>query len=101
LGEAVESGGACPGASVAAYPEEALTERDAGTFALLSSVAGGPRPATVAAASGVLMVAVVLGMLVHPALSPVLAGYTLFALHVVARRRQNLRLADHRVTERV
>jgi hypothetical protein len=40
----------------------------------------------VAAAAGVLAVAVLLAIFVHPALTPVLAGYTLFALHVVARR---------------
>jgi len=55
------------------------------------SVAGPPdvvgrRPATIAAAAGVVALAGVLVMLVHPVLSPVLAGYTLFALHVVARR---------------
>jgi hypothetical protein len=51
------------------------------------------RPATVASAAAVVALAVVLGMLVHPALSPVLAGYTLFALHVVARRTDVRRLA--------
>jgi len=104
LGESVASGGACLGEPVApgaAYPEEALTERDAGTFAWLSPVPGGRRPATVAAAAGVIVLAVVVGMLVHPALSPVLAGYTLFALHVVARRRQNQRPANPRIAERV
>jgi len=44
------------------------------------------RPAAVVSAAAVLVVAVVLGALVHPVLVPVLAGYTLFALHVIARR---------------
>jgi hypothetical protein len=44
------------------------------------------RPPTVAAAAGVLVVAVLRARLVHPVLLPVLARYTLFALHVVARR---------------
>jgi len=51
------------------------------------------RPATVASAAGVVALAVFLGMLVHPALTPVLAGYMLFALHVVARRTDMRRLA--------
>ncbi|GID92388.1 hypothetical protein ACFQFC_40655 [Amorphoplanes digitatis] len=38
------------------------------------------------AAAGVLALAGVLAVLVHPVLVPVLAGYALFALHVVARR---------------
>jgi hypothetical protein len=44
------------------------------------------RPVTVASMAGVLALAVVLAALVHPVLVPVLAGYTIFALHVVARR---------------
>jgi hypothetical protein len=46
------------------------------------------RPGTVAAMAGVVALAVVLAVLVHPVLVPVLAGYTIFALHVVARRRR-------------
>jgi hypothetical protein len=42
-------------------------------------------PGRVAAAAGVLVVAAVLAVFVHPVLTPVLAGYTLFALHVLAR----------------
>ena len=38
------------------------------------------------AAAGVLALAGLLAVLVHPVLVPVLAGYALFALHVVARR---------------
>jgi hypothetical protein len=41
----------------------------------------------IASAAGVLTLAAVLALLVHPVLAPVLAGYTLFALHVLARRR--------------
>jgi hypothetical protein len=47
---------------------------------------GSPQPAEMAAGAGVLAVAVVLGVLVHPVLTPVVAAYTLFALHVIARR---------------
>lgn len=43
-------------------------------------------PALPIALAGVLAVAGVLAGLIHPALTPVLAGYALFALHVVARR---------------
>ena len=51
------------------------------------------RPVTVASAAGVVALAVFLGLLVHPALTPVMAGFTLFALHVVARRTGVRRLA--------
>ena len=44
------------------------------------------RPVTVVAAAAVLTVAGLLATLVHPALVPVLAGYVLFALHVVTPR---------------
>ena len=44
------------------------------------------RPLAAVAAAAVLAVAALLAMLVHPALVPVLAGYTLFALHAVTRR---------------
>ncbi|WP_306210225.1 hypothetical protein [Actinoplanes sp. RD1] len=44
------------------------------------------RPGTLLASAGVVGLAGVLAVLVHPALVPVLAGYALFALHVVARR---------------
>jgi hypothetical protein len=52
------------------------------------SVSGGVgnRTGVVAAATGVLGLIAVLGLLVHPVLLPALAGYALFALHVVARR---------------
>ena len=51
------------------------------------------RPVTVASAAGVVALAVFLGLLVHPALTPVMAGFTLFALHVVSRRTDVRRLA--------
>ncbi len=44
-------------------------------------------PAALLAAAGVVALSVLLGVLVHPALTPVLAGYALFALHAVARGR--------------
>jgi hypothetical protein len=43
-------------------------------------------PARVASAAGVVTVAAVLAVLIHPVLVAVLLGYVLFALHVVARR---------------
>jgi hypothetical protein len=46
--------------------------------------AAAARPAAVAAAAGVVLLAAVLGMLVHPVLAPVVAGYALFALHTTA-----------------
>jgi hypothetical protein len=49
------------------------------------------RPVTVASMAGVFALAVVLATLVHPVLVPVLAGYTIFALHVVARRSARYR----------
>ncbi|MFI5891486.1 hypothetical protein ACIA5D_15385 [Actinoplanes sp. NPDC051513] len=51
------------------------------------------RPLTAIAAAAVLAVAAVLAALVHPALVPVLAGYVLFALHVVTPK-----VAGHRLT---
>jgi uncharacterized membrane protein YesL len=54
------------------------------------------RPVVPLAAVAVLAVAVVLATLVHPALVPVLAGYVLFALHVVTPR-----VAGHRWTDTV
>jgi hypothetical protein len=44
-------------------------------------------PAAPAAAVAILAVAAVLAVFIHPALIPVLAGYALFALHVVTTRR--------------
>lgn len=45
------------------------------------------------AATGVVAVAALLAALVHPALVPVLAGYALYALHVIARRKEYLAAA--------
>jgi hypothetical protein len=52
-------------------------------LALTGARTRGPRQ--IAAAAGVIALAAVLVLLVHPVLAPVLAGYTLFALHVLAR----------------
>jgi hypothetical protein len=43
-------------------------------------------PVALPAAAGIVVLATVLALLVHPALVPVLAGYVLFALHVATRR---------------
>lgn len=69
------------------------------------------RPVVPAASAGVVVLAAALVLLIHPVLTPVLLGYTLFALHVVAKslgaaRQPNsreipqkegnlLRVADH------
>ncbi|WP_433292553.1 hypothetical protein ACQP2F_28310 [Actinoplanes sp. CA-030573] len=50
------------------------------------------RPVVPLAAAGVLAVVAVLALLVHPALVPVLAGYALFALHVVTPKVAGPRL---------
>jgi hypothetical protein len=55
-----------------------------GWRAALTSVPGRGRAA--GAAAGVVLLAGLLVVLVHPALVPVLIGYALFALHVVTRR---------------
>jgi uncharacterized membrane protein YesL len=56
----------------------------AGWRAALATLPGRGRAAL--AAGGVVLLAAVLAVLVHPMLVPVLAGYALFALHVVTRR---------------
>ncbi|MCU7727407.1 hypothetical protein ODJ79_27055 [Actinoplanes sp. KI2] len=61
-----------------------IRERGAAREALALALS---RPLAAVTAAGVLAVAALLAVLVHPALVPVLAGYTLFALHAVARRR--------------
>ncbi|AGL17303.1 DUF624 domain-containing protein [Actinoplanes sp. N902-109] len=43
-------------------------------------------PARLLAAGGVVALTVLLALLVHPVLTPLLAGYGLFALHVITRR---------------
>jgi len=55
-----------------------------GWRAAVAGLAGRGRAAV--AAAGVVTLAAVLAVLVHPMLVPVLAGYVLFALHVVTRR---------------
>jgi hypothetical protein len=55
-----------------------------GWRAALATVPGRGRAAL--AAAGVVLLTTLLAVLVHPALVPVLAGYALFALHVVTRR---------------
>jgi hypothetical protein len=47
-------------------------------------------PGVVVKAAGVIVLAILLAVLVHPVLIPVLAGYTLFALHVLAQRAERL-----------
>jgi hypothetical protein len=44
------------------------------------------RPALLLAASGVVLVAALLGLFVHPVLVPALAGFALYALHAVTAR---------------
>jgi hypothetical protein len=57
---------------------------DSGWRAATTGLAGRGRAA--AAAAGVVTLAALLAVLVHPMLVPVLLGYALFALHVVNRR---------------
>jgi hypothetical protein len=44
------------------------------------------RPVALPAAAGIVVLATILALLVHPALVPVLVGYVVFALHVATRR---------------
>jgi hypothetical protein len=91
--------GAVPGGTAALTLVLAVTGVIAGYAALVAVRSGtGPgacrsalalataHPAAPLAAAGVLAVAGLLAVLIHPALVPVLAGYALFALHVVTRR---------------
>jgi hypothetical protein len=81
--------GAVPGGGVATTVVLTAAAFGAALVALLAVRAGGAvvayRPATVCSAAGILAVAVLLGVFVHPVLLPVLAGYVLFALHVTVR----------------
>jgi hypothetical protein len=84
------------GALVAGYValvavQAGSTERGAARQALTLALG---RPITVVAAAALLAVAVLLATLVHPALVPVLAGYVLFALHVVTPRLSKPRAAS-------
>jgi hypothetical protein len=54
------------------------------------------RPMDLVAAAGVVALTVLLAILVHPALTPILAGYALFALHAVVRRPRRTRDAGGR-----
>jgi len=91
--------GAVPGGTAALTLVLAVAVLVAGYAALVAVRSGiGPgacrsalalataRPAAPVAAAGVLAVAGLLAMLIHPALVPVLAGYALFAMHAVSRR---------------
>jgi hypothetical protein len=57
-----------------------------GAWRAAARAAVAARPATVAAASGVVGLAGLLALLVHPILAGCLVGYALYALHVVTRR---------------
>jgi hypothetical protein len=60
------------------------TDPDGGWRAALATAPGRGRAAL--AAAGVVLLTTLLAVLIHPVLVPVLAGYALFALHVVTRR---------------
>ncbi|NMO54755.1 DUF624 domain-containing protein [Actinoplanes sp. TBRC 11911] len=87
--------GAVPGGAVATTLVVTAAAFGAAFLALLAVRAGGAvvtyRPVTVCAAAGILLVAAVLAVFVHPVLVPVLAGYVLFALHVVVRAPHGVR----------
>ncbi|GAA2558488.1 hypothetical protein GCM10010435_31910 [Winogradskya consettensis] len=46
------------------------------------------RPGRLAAAAGIVILASALALMVHPVVAPVMVGYALFALHVVANRER-------------
>ncbi|MEV4532515.1 hypothetical protein AB0J82_01635 [Asanoa sp. NPDC049518] len=58
----------------------------AGAWRWAAKAAASARPATVGAAAGVIGLAGLLAVLVHPILAACLVGYALYALHVVTRR---------------
>jgi hypothetical protein len=92
--------GAVPGGTPMVVVVLAIAVACAGWLALLAVRAGtapkgafraslavaAARPAVLPATAGVLAVAAVLAAFVHPVLIPVLAGFALFALHVVVSR---------------
>ncbi len=84
--------GAAPGGPVALAALLVVALGVAGLAGLLAVTASPPaawrlaRPGPLLASAGVVGLAALLAVLVHPGLIPVLAGYALFALHVVARR---------------
>ncbi|GAA1867663.1 hypothetical protein [Asanoa iriomotensis] len=65
---------------------EPATNPKAGVWRRAARDAAAMRPATVAAAAGVVALAALLAVLVHPILAACLVGYALYAAHVVTRR---------------
>jgi hypothetical protein len=87
--------GAVPGGAPALTAVLLIAALAAGWVALVAVRGGGPRatlalaasrPLLLLAAAGVVMFAALLATLIHPVLTPVLAGYALFAVHAVHRR---------------
>ncbi|WP_250002850.1 hypothetical protein [Actinoplanes sp. M2I2] len=92
--------GAVPGGALMIAAVLLIAAAAAGFAALAAGLAGqssahpvrraaalvAARPSALAATTGVVLVAVTLAAFIHPALVPVLAGYTLFAVHAVLRR---------------
>jgi hypothetical protein len=87
--------GVAPGGPVALTGVLAVAVLALGWAALVAVLGGHPReafslatshPPLLLAASGVVLVALVLALFVHPALVPLLAGFLLYALHAVASR---------------
>lgn len=63
--------------------QDAQGWRDAARLATRTAL---DRPVTLLAATGTVAIATALGALVLPLITPILAGYVLFALHAIARR---------------
>jgi hypothetical protein len=87
--------GVVPGGPLVLSAVLAVAVLALGWTALVAVLAGRPRaayalalsrPALLLAAAGVVLVALVLALFVHPALLPLLVGYVLYALHAVAAR---------------
>jgi hypothetical protein len=87
--------GVVPGGPLVLSAVLAVAVLALGWTALVAVLAGRPRaayalalsrPALLLAAAGVVLVALVLALFVHPALVPLLVGYVLYALHAVAAR---------------
>jgi hypothetical protein len=77
--------GLVPGGPPVLVVTAAVALAAAGCAGLLAAAAP-IRPVPLAAASGTVLLAAVLTLLTHPLLLPVLAAYTLYALHALARR---------------
>jgi hypothetical protein len=73
------------GAGYAAILAVLAGTRPSGSVRAAATLAAS-QPALLAAATGVVGVAALLALFIHPALTPVLPGYALFGLHVVVRR---------------